>query len=59
MHNSCRKALEEIDAMFFSGDLSRQDIATLEEYLARWNKEIRSHKDIHDMLEKLEEMKKK
>ena len=50
MHTSCKNAIEELDALLFSGDLSEQDITELKDFLTRWKRQIKEHEDIHALL---------
>tara|TARA_R110000772_G_scaffold183168_2_gene294358 strand:+ start:1873 stop:2112 length:240 start_codon:yes stop_codon:yes gene_type:complete len=46
MHKDVEDALEQIDAMMFSGDPSLEDLDTLQTYMGRWNRAIPILQDI-------------
>lgn len=47
MHPDCESALDQIDAMMFSGDPDNDDLITLETFISRWQRAIISIRNIN------------
>lgn len=52
MHPAVIQAIDEIDAMIFSGDPSEDDMKVLETMMARWTRGIKSHRETQEETDK-------